>query len=487
MILRALDFIILIMINRRHFLTTLGMVPFLGNRLEAIEKWGRKENFYFLFNNLRDVEDGELKEFTTIETIEKIFEREGIPKGSTVIATGLRSGTVENPYEYPGELALHWKYGSPWNGKVTHKVDASPVAFDKKDPVVTAMVGVLQENTAHHFVIDDPKRAGTSLWTFYKDDTVKTIFKKGLHNAFSDVDGGAANDIFKFSQRDYESKANWRKKLEKHFPNLSQNLYWQNLESTVDQGVLEKEWMPYIKAQGWPGAAIILRGSFMNILQFHFREVKHQIGVSDPAFAFGKGTHGPLNIRFGREVRPFTEPGESEWTMMGFLWNFDHPTHGDAMKVWEKASDVFGHPFHVHGFRNDGSRMGHTLFAQLGTGKLNVSLYPLGYNTNQDAFFFNNDLKVVPKSFQQLPTGLSVQIQNDGENFNKDIVIRLEAGNQKEDVVLPLLKPHEVATVMFSGNIGKNTSAKRKVTLDPTPDFNEGGKGASNNRLAVEL
>ncbi len=475
-------------INRRDFLlgaTALPLLPFPFSFKQAKAAVGGGDNLYLVFNPLRNVEDGELNEYVTMAQLEKLLAEMKVPNGSTVIATGLRSGVAGQEYDLPGELALKWDLGSPWHGKVTHHLDSSPVPLSKEDPIVAGMFGVLNPATAHTFEVGDAKLQGSVLWTFSEDETVKEPFGIGFHNGFQDVDHGLTNALYLCSR---EAKAGefredyWRSRMSQYMPNLQDDTIWNNFTSSIGKSWVESQWIPYMKKQGWVGAAIILEGSMMNPALFHMLEVKNRTSPQQPAFQIGKGTHTALKIRFGREVRQFVEPGESSWTAVGFLWDTGTP----EMQAWEQTSDVFGHDFHIHGARNDGTRLGHMLFSMLGSGNLKVSLYPLQYKNNENAFIFNNDLSLVPQSLSQTQSGLSIQVHNDGENFSRNVKVRLKGGFGKETVVIPTMAPKEKRVVIFNGQEGRNPSGKRIIEVDPDGDFLEGGKGRENNKLVVK-
>jgi hypothetical protein len=498
-------------INRRDFLKNLGMtylfgllgsLPFFRRVANASSQGIAKltrfrtrigQNIFMAFNNIKNPEDGESDEFTTIRSVQEVLKRMEVPTGTSVIGIGARTGGPNAPYASPGEMGYLWKVGDEWNAKVTHHVDASPVPLHLDDPIIVSQVGVLYESTAHHFEINDPSLEGSVLWTLYNDDTGSKTLDVGMHNLFSDVDGGLLEQIYKSSQKATEKPEGWassrdRSQLQKFMPRLSNDRVWNNFSATLGKTFVHTRWREYVREQRWPGAAVVLKGSMQNVTQFHLREWVRK-SPQEPEFEIGKGTHTFLKIKAGREARPFITKEEGAWTMVGFIWDLDSQRSNPAMNVYRDFSDIFGQDFHIHGFKNDGSVGGHTLCALLGSGKLSVSLYPLSFDKNESAFLFNNDLKWVPDSVVQSSAGLSAIVHNDGENWVRNVSLQLSRKNglgsyvDTEKQVLSLLKPGERRRVQFKGKAATIANAKRRLWVDREGHFLEGGSGAQNNRL----
>jgi len=454
---------------------------------------GFAENLYWAFLPILSPEHGESDEFTTIANIERLLTEHGVPVGTTVIGIGARSGTVDDVYGAPGEMGYVWTFGEPWQGHVTNVKDASPVPLGKDDPIIVTQVGVLAEDTAHRFEIDDPSLAGSVLWTFYEDETVQTVLHRGLHNSFSDVDGGATETLFHYAQAARSYPDDWanakaRRRLAAYFPNLWDDAVWENFQATFGMDILHQQWLPYIRQQGWQGAAVVLRGSFMNVNQFHLREWNAK-SPQDPEWELFKGTHTLLKVRYGREVRPYVDPESAEWTKVGFIWDMARADATPSMEYWQHVSDIFGHPFHIHGFRDDGAHGGHTLCCALGaTGKLSVALYPLRFAAGESAVLFNNDLQVVAESLVGTADGLRVTCRNNGENFARNVRVDLQemGGRDSESITLPLVGPRQDCVVEFKSALARSRTKDRAICVDVPGHFIEGGAGKKNNVLRFD-
>jgi len=453
------------------------------------------ENLFLTFNNIKDPEGGESDEFTSIRRVQALLAELGISDGTTVIGIGARTGSPSRPYATPGEMGYLWKMGEPWTGKVTSHIDASPVPLLLDDPIVVTQVGVLHESTAHHFEINDPSLEGSVLWTLYHDDTGSPTLGVGMHNLFSDVDGGLLEDLYDASRAALSHPNSWmtdrvRNRLITHIPDLRNNRVWDNFSSTLSNPFIHSRWLPYVRRQGWKGAAIVLRGSMENVTQFHLKEWVRK-SPAEPEFEIGKGTHTSLKIKAGREARPFITHDDKTWTMVGFIWDLEASNRSTSMKTYRDFSDIFGQDFHIHGFSQDGTVGGHTLCALLGAGKLSVSLYPLTFERNATAFLFNNDLKIVPSSVAQSSAGLTVQITNSGENFARNVSVRLDRRAfpgvhvDPEDVVVPLMRPGQTVRVQFRGAAARRAGTRRRIRLDRDGHFLEGGSDKANNVVEV--
>lgn len=453
----------------------------------------RGKNIFLAFNNIKNPENGESDEFTSIRNIQNILKDMDVPLGTTIIGIGARSGHPKNPYAAPGEMGYKWKFGEKWQGMVTSTVDAKPIPLELDDPIVVTQVGVLHESTAHRFVINDPSLEGSVLWTFYNDDTGSKALNVGMHNLFSDVDGGLLNEIYDVSQSALEKPTQWanekiRSRLQEYMPNFSNDRIWDNFSKTLATPFVHSRWLSYIRNQGWPGAAVVLEGSMQNVTQFHLKEWSRKT-PQEPEFEIGKGTHTFLKIKSGREARPFITNPDGTWTMVGFIWDLESQSSSPSMKTYRDFADIFGQDFHIHGFKDDQSVGGHTLFSMLGRSKLSVSLYPLNFISDETAFLFNNDLVIVPNSITQTDVGLSVIIKNSGENFVRNLSIRLSRKNifgaheDCEEYVVPQMRPGETLRVNFTGQTAKNPSASRCLWLDRKKHFMEGGEGTVNNRI----
>lgn len=443
-------------------------------------------NFFYAFNHIRDAETGESDEFVTIDHIERMLTMRGIQPGTTVIGIGARSGTANDPYGQPGEMGYRWTLGTQWNGVVTSTVDASPVALNRDDPITVTQIGVLDESTAHRFILDGRNAVGSVLWSLYEDDTMRPVIHRGFHNTFSDIDGGMVDALYGITRKakaGIAPGAMERIRLKNYIPALADDLIWEHFRSTLGQPLIDKQWHAYIREQGWQGAAIVLRGTFANVAQFHLREWNN-LTPQDPDFKLGVGIHGPLRIQYGREVRPFMDNETAEWTMVGFLW--DEQATGTALPMPEfsKAIDIFGQDFHIHGFRDDGKHGGHTLFSMLGEGPLEVSLYPLSFAAGQAALY-NTDLELLAETAQQDGGVFSVSVRNHGETYVRNLGARLAAGLLVEDAYIGLIAPGETARFVFVGPVAQRADRPRIVKLDYERRLLEGGAGRANNEIRV--
>jgi hypothetical protein len=451
------------------------------------------ENIFMAFNNIKDAEAGESDEFTSMRNIQKILSEMQVPQGTTVIGIGARTGSPEAPYALPGEMGYLWRTGDAWRGKVTSHIDARPVPLNLDDPIVVTQVGVLHESTAHHFELNSPEREGTVLWSLYNDDTGSPALGYGMHNLFDDVDGGLLSQIYKSSRKALKNPQSWatpkeRAKLQRFMPNLKDDRVWSNFSQTLAKPVVHSEWLPYVRSQGWPGAAVVLRGSMENVTQFHLLEWVRK-SPKEPEFEIGKGTHTLLKIRAGREARPFITVDDAEWTMVGFIWDLGSEMSSPSMPTYQNFSDIFGQDFHIHGFRDDGKVGGHTLCALLGSGKLSVSLYPLTFDENESAFLFNNDLRIVKDSIAQFDGGLVVRVANVGRNFVRNVSVQLSKRRllgslgAAENLVIPLLRPGEEKLVRFTGKTARDRQARRCLWIDRNGHFIEGEEAEKNNKV----
>jgi hypothetical protein len=451
-----------------------------------------RQNLFMAFNNIRNPEEGESDEFTTIRNIERVLAEVDVPRGSTVIGIGARTGSANDPYSAPGEMGYAWEYGTPFRASVTSIKDASATPLNVDDPIPVTQIAVLDESTAHRFEYDDPSRAGTALWNFYKDETTVEGVNLGMHNTFSDRDGGMLEAVFDQSQAALKNPKGWatsdaRKSLQKFMPRLREDKVWKNLAQSMGNPVLHSEWLPYIRQQGWQGAAVILRGSMMNVAQFHLQEWNRH-SPADPKFKVGSGMHGPLKIQMGQEVRPFITPAEGAWTMVGFIWDLENKTSTPSMREYESFSDLFGQDYHIHGFQDNGSIGGHTHFSALGEGKLSVSLYPLKFEAGKTAFLFNNDLKFDWGSLKQSTGGLKIKVRNDGQNFVRNLAVQLAVVgtlghlDSPQKLLIPKMAPGESIEIYFQGDAGRAGTVERELWLDRDGHFIEGGEGTRNNR-----
>lgn len=459
--------------------------------LEKFPQADGKKNIFMAFNNIKDPENGESDEYSTIRQLHKILEELKVPPGASVIGIGARSGTPEDVFGAPGEMGYLWRVGTSWDGVVTDHRDASGVPLGLDDPMVVTQVGVLHESTAHHLEYNDASQEGRVLWTFYNDETGKPELGLGMHNIFEDVDGGLLDAIYKTSREALKKPNSWassrvRKKLAHFIPDLNKDAVWNNFADSLASPHVHSQWMDYVRKEKWQGAAIVLKGSMANIAQFHLREWVRK-SPSEPEFEIGRGTHTALRVRTGREVRPFITTGEDQWTMVGFLYDLDNKTSVPAMKEYRDFADIFGQDFHIHGFKNNNSVGGHTLFAMMGQGPLSVSLYPLEFFNGKSAFLFNNDLIAVKRSLQVTDNEVSVLVQNEGENFVRNIAVTLTVRDPRglqinpEHVTIPFMNPGEVKRVTFRGSTARNSFARRRITVDRKANLFEGGEGKKNN------
>ncbi len=452
---------------------------------------GPTGNLYLLFNSVPQGESGESDEFTTAANLRRLLGELRVPWGATVIALGTRSGTPADPYGLPGEMALHWREGSPWTGVVTDPTDASPVAWGEDDPCPFLMVGVLDDATAHRFRIFGQE--GACLWNFYRDDTVRPLLGVGFHNAFSDRDGRLAETLYRSARGARRDPAGWatageRDRLAGFLPLLRDDAVWDRFRSTWAVPLVKSSLLRYVRDRGWHGAAVVMRGAFESVVAFHQQAWNHRLpGEGDYELFTGGG--GPLGFRYRSEYRSFAEPESAAWTMMGFLWNTEAQGAVPDVGRWMDDSDIFGHPFHVHGFRDDGSRLGHVLSACVGRGPIEIALYPLRFEQGNGAHAFDNDLRLLPETLRQTATELSVVLENDGESFARRVAVRLSDffGVRKETVELPIVGPRERVRLRFTSSIGRDARAGyRDLRADHRKAFLEGGDGKANNRLAFD-
>ncbi len=451
-----------------------------------------RQNLFMAFNNIHNPESGESDEFTTMHNLERVLGEMDVPRGRTVIGIGARTGFANSPYSAPGEMGYRWEYGTPFEGVVTHIKDASATPLGKDDPIMVTQVAVLDESTAHHFEYNDPAQAGKALWTFYNDNTGE--LGKGMHNLFSDMDGGMLETVYNKSQAALRDPNGWgtssaRNALQKFMPRLGEDKVWNNLSKTLGNTLIHSEWLPYIRKQGWPGAAIVLRGSMMNVAQFHIQEWNFRAANDGHRIQIGKGKHGPFHIQFGQEVRPFITPAAGTWTMVGFLWDLQSGSSTPSMKDYSVFSDLFGQDYHIHGFQDNGSVGGHTHFSMLSEKKLTVSLYPLSFQGGQTGFLFNNDLRFDKSKALQSSSSFSINVVNDGQNFLRNVNVQIatvglfEALGNIERIVIPKMAPGESVRVTFKGAAATSTTEQRDLWIDRNGAFIEGGAGTGNNRV----
>jgi hypothetical protein len=474
--------------SRRSFVNFCAASPFLAawdkSAAALYRNTAPSGNIFLAWNDIHGPENGESDEYTTIENIVRMVRDWGIPNGRRLIGIGARSGTPDATFEMPGEMGYSWLLGSPWEGLISNPTGGPALGLGMSDPIPVTQVGILDDHTAHRFTLDGSSMAGQVLWSFYNDDTFNERTHKGFRNLFSDVDAGLADTLFQAANLAKASPGNWatnawRQKLARFMPNLASDEYWRAFVATLHSSILERDWLPYIRSQNWQGAAVVLRGSMMNVGQFYFKEWNRR-APSEPNFKVGAGMHGPLHMQYGREMVPVMRNEDSDWSMVGFI--FDTERNPDLVK-WRRASDIFGQPYHIHGFRADGKHGGHTLMSTMGTGNLELSLYPLNFTSGESSYFFDADLRVVTSSLEQLSTSLSIQIENVGANFARNVTVKLEniLTNRKEEVVIPMMRGGERATARFTGTIAKDQSARRRVTADPRHNFIETTAAQRNN------
>jgi hypothetical protein len=487
-------------LSRRRFIRNASAIPVVGLGVSGLSLGSRSsaalagleyrgENLYLAFNAIREVEAGESDEYTTIANIERILTELGVPSGTQIIGIGARSGTASDPFGKPGEMGYLWEFGSPWRGGVTSTVDASFVPLAKDDPIIVTQVGVLTPSSGHHFRYDNPDLRGSVLWTLFEDETVRPAYQIGFHNAFKDLDGGLTETIYHCSRAALKNPANWarprdRAKLEKFMPDLRDDKVWSCFSQTLGEPFLIKHWQKYIKEQGWDGAGVVIQGEMANVLQFHLREW-NQKSPNEPSFEIGQGTHPPLNIRHGREIRQFITKEPSHWSMVGFIWNMESSQASPPMHEWMRFSDLFGQPFHIHGFRSDGLIGGHTLMPLLSAGVLTVSLYPLSFKENETAFRLNNDLLMRRETLLVTEDLVQVDVQNHGDNFARNVVCSLrDRRGRGQSITLNVLNPHEIRNLRFAR---PERSGTYVLSIDSPKNFFEGGEGRKNNEFLIQV
>lgn len=473
---------------------------FKNTGMQAFANRPFSKNLYIAFNPINNPEKGESDEYTTMRNLERILGEMKVPQGSHIIGIGARSGVPGAPYAMPGEMGYFWKYGSEWDGKITSPADATPLPFGLDDPITVTQVGILDPESAHRITFDDASERGKVLWSLENDETTYPVVKRGFHNMFSIRDGGMIETIYEAGQAAQKQGPSWatnvwRKKLTVHIPDLAEDVVWENFKATFPRGLLHERCHTYVKEQGWQGAAVVLKGKVSNVAQFHLMEWNRH-SPNDPELEFGKGIHlGPLKVRLGREVRPFINKGETDWTMVGFIWDMAASSQ-PMMSHWQDASDIFGNDFHIHGFRDDGVAGGHSLFAMLGAGEVSIDLYPLNFMEDAGAYCLNNDLEVISTSLAQFSEGLQIKIRNNGEMFARNVRVDLNILNNLgimvdrnegvETVVIPELQPRQEMMVSFTGKNGKNADRLRQVVIDPEGNFKEGNSGRGNNALRFD-
>jgi len=462
-----------------------------------------KDNLFMAFNPIHNAEGGESDEFTTIENVQRLITEMQVPKGSWVIGIGARSGTASDPYGLPGEMAYLWKVGEPWNQVVTSIKDGSAVPLNVTDPLTVTQVGVLDPETAIKVDLSQADMAGALLWTLQNDETGHQFdlpsgkkLHMGFHNSYSVFDNGLVETIFDAGQN-AKTKGNnwsddsWRKKLSRHIPDFKNDKIWERFVPSFPHGMLHEKCISILKENGWPAAAIVLEGNFRNVVQFHLQQW-NRLTPKDPEVKFLQkdGKHfGLFKGKLGREVRPYITAPEAPWRMVGFIWDRDATNASPAMIHWRKAADLFGEDFHIHGFRKDGTAGGHTLFCTQGEGKITANLFPLRLQEGQNAHCFNNDLKFVENSVVWQGKNLEFTVQNDGENYARNVEVGLRVD---KDIVkvsrVDLVAPRGKATIRWENAMGLFKKQSRgDLVMDPRGRFLEGNAGTENNVLQVNI
>jgi hypothetical protein len=444
-----------------------------------------ERNLFFAFNAIGEAEGGESDEFTTIENIERILAELRAPAGTRIIGIGARTGTESNVYGLPGEIGYTWKLGDPWNAKTTSAADGSALPLGKRDPLPVTQVAVLREETARPLEIPAGDLEDRVLWAFQHDDTFRQLYQHGFHNLFADLDDGRVDLLYRAAREAGKrgpgwATDDWKRDLRRVLPRLADEERWARFLEWFPGGFLRERALSEIRREGWEGAAVVLEGRFSNVVQFHLREWVRKT-PKEPTFQLRKGTHvPPLNVKVGREVRPYLTAEPADWTMVGFLWDRKNRKSYPSISRWAQAVDLFGEDFHLHGFRNDGTAGGHTLFCT-GAGPLKVTLYPLSFVEGKSALVLDNDLAFLPETLRREGDQVVVSLRNDGENFSRNVKVALTAkGKVRQSQSLPVLRPRERREVSFRWEDGLK---RPELVIDREGRFLEGGEGTRNNRL----
>ncbi len=465
-------------------------------------------NEILIFNPNREIgAGGETQEFSTIENVKRVLRERGIQPHEIVLAVGDRSGRAGDPLGYPGEVIVHGAWGEDGDGLqlVSEEPASGRTAPLREDDVILfTIVMRLDPATGIELpVYDDPSRAGTVLWSFHRDESAVRIgpLRFGFFNVFSDVDGGLTEDFFKAAEAAREAPGiwateEWRSRLAAHVPPLEDDRIWKNLSQSMHEGLLFGEWIPELRRRGHAGAAVVMRGSAMNVNTFRVKKI-NRTKPSDPRIKF-KLDGGTPRFELPQEAGLDAEHDPARWTFVGLITDFENEAaFRPSLETWKHGSEAFGSGFHIHGYRQDGRKTGHVLTAMLGPEKLQVVLYPLDFSKPEKAMVHNNDLRLA--AVTKLSDGsVRAVVENLGENFARDVGVayRVRTRNARgsgtrvheERVAIPLLGPREARTVEIVSPDGSRNGSVRSATVivDPGGDFLEGGQGRENNVLDVD-
>lgn len=487
-------------LSRREILALGGSLPFLhlsnAFGFEALRKISSQnlaasnDNLMMIFNSIPDGHSGESDEFCTMQGVVESLEAMKIPKNRTLIGLGIRTGFANNPFAAPGEMAMAWDMTKPWEdvAVIGSNVDSSPVPFNKDDPMPFGFFGVLNPESAYKFQYGGPQDSGKVLWDFNQDDTTVPVIGLGFHNSFSHVDGGMMNELYKAAKDAKSQHFNWgdqkrRTKIQKYLYGADRNLDYTNISRTLGGGIIEKEWLPLLRRKGWKGAAVILRGRFQNVVQMHNTEWNHRYPGDGIFDGFNKGTGRPLGMKLKTEYKIYNEDTPAEWTQMGFIWDFE--TYPEILD-WAHLADGFGHLYHFHGYREDGTRMGHTMMASLADSAIDVELYPLTFESGKTAIHVNDDLIATPINFKPGSSNVTVRVENKGWNSCRNVEVKLSQSNMvlSRAEIIPHLKPQSFEEVTFT-NLAISPSTSFRIAVDSKKHFLEGGLKKANNKFVL--